>query len=337
VLADQHDYTLVLDLLRRTVGAVDDDSPTNARPGGGMRAAVAAAAACAALVWARRRRTAAERPGGSATVVDGPRTRLPRTFAVLDAVTAGADAALGRCPDDGDALRRCDLAVYVRGVNALKSARALLEDAHWETASGPARQLFELVVNMEHLAAKADRSAAARRWAAFGVLQRARGELRRVEYDRGTGRRVDEERAAALADAVADGFPEFVRRRTDGRLSFARSWSGKTVRELAEASPAAIRKDQYEQLFSAWSEEVHGAPAALVDLVLDDGAGPDWVERAVAADDVECAQVAAMAVVLFLELVRLLPLAPAFDPLDELAWTLVLREEAARFGSPRSP
>lgn len=95
-----------------------------------------------------------------------------------------------------------------------------------------------------------------------------------------------------------------------------------------------MRVHQYEQLFSTWSEEVHGAPSALIDLVFQYGTGQAWVDRAVASDDAECAQLAAMVVVLFLELIRLLPLAPAFHPRDELAWTGALRQEAARLGAP---
>lgn len=57
----------------------------------------------------------------------------------------------------------------MRGVNAVKSTRLLLEHAHWESAAGPVRQLFELLINLEHIAADPDRDAAVFRYAKFGA------------------------------------------------------------------------------------------------------------------------------------------------------------------------
>lgn len=56
----------------------------------------------------------------------------------------------------------------------MKSTRLLLEHAHWETAAGPVRPLFELLVNLEHVAAEPDREAAVFRYAKFGLLQAVR-------------------------------------------------------------------------------------------------------------------------------------------------------------------
>jgi hypothetical protein len=233
--------------------------------------------------------------------------------------------------DDGQILRRVDLAVFVRGAIAVKAARALLANAHWESACGPARELFELLVNMEHVARGPDPDAEVFRWAKYGVLQRVRRQIREIDYARSTGRTVDEVRAQALAEALEKGFPEFATEK-NGRLRFARSWTGLTTKDLADRSPNPLRAAQYEQLNSVWSEEIHATPAALLDAVFPDDGGEDWVRRAV-DDDVESAQVATMTVTLFLELVRAPPLAPAFDARREPEWTRSLKEEAVRLGA----
>jgi hypothetical protein len=48
-------------------------------------------------------------------------------------------AALSQPVPAGDYLARFDRGILLRGVNALKSARLLLEAMHWEFAAGPAR------------------------------------------------------------------------------------------------------------------------------------------------------------------------------------------------------
>lgn len=62
--------------------------------------------------------------------------------------------------DSDDPLVRFDRGILLRAVNALKAARLLLEAVHWEFAAAPARQLFDLVVNIEHLNTQGDRERA---------------------------------------------------------------------------------------------------------------------------------------------------------------------------------
>jgi hypothetical protein len=70
-----------------------------------------------------------------------PNARLKDLFKSMGKATSAGDRALAQTPADGSELIRFDAEVLTWGVNALKSARLLLEQAHWETAAGPVRQL----------------------------------------------------------------------------------------------------------------------------------------------------------------------------------------------------
>jgi len=195
----------------------------------------------------------------------GPKQRLARTFTTLKDAARAADATLAQLPASAEYLDAFDRGILLRAVNALKSARLLLEAAHWEFAASPARQLFELVVNLEHLNAQANREQAALRFAKFGLLQTIHAQLETAAYEGQTGRPVDEQRVAVLQRMLEGDYREF-RAGSPKNPRWARSWSRKSTRDLAFASSRQpLRQAQYRQLFVAWSEQLHAAPAALLD------------------------------------------------------------------------
>jgi hypothetical protein len=180
-------------------------------------------------------------------------------------VTSSADKALLMTRNVGDQLVRFDVGILVRAINAVKSVRLLLEQAHWEFAAAAVRQLFELTVNMEYLAGQPDRKQATFRYAKYGLLQMVRHEHHAALYSLKTGRPVDAGRLAVLGSLLAHSFPEFRKKgRADGSPNWATSWCDRTTRNLAESSTEALRRDQYQMLFSTWSEQTHASPGGAM-------------------------------------------------------------------------
>jgi hypothetical protein len=253
-----------------------------------------------------------------------PPKRLPVLFQMLDEITRTVDLALatGEKPRSRDEL--FDLAVLVRANNLVKASRTLFADGHWEIAASAARQLFELLLNVEYLLMQPDLGDARPRYAKFGLLQYALSRLRELEYDRSAGHPVDNAQASAIREPLAGpAFNEFKAR--DGR--WKTSWSGKSTKTLADLSSDPMCLSQYEQLFVAWSEETHAAPVALLEGILPKQE-ESWIERQIARDDREIGQMTLMLVVLFLEMWELLPAAPPLDPEVALGWITPLRNEA---------
>lgn len=79
-------------------------------------------------------------------------------------------------------------AIFLRGVNTLKAARLVAESGHWEVASACARQIYELVLNMEAIDRAPDRERTSVTFVAFGLLQKLLFEKAELEYERDTGR-----------------------------------------------------------------------------------------------------------------------------------------------------
>lgn len=91
-------------------------------------------------------------------------------------------------------------------------------------------------------------------FAKFGLLQTIQAELASVDYNRQTGRPVDQQRVAILKRMIEVDYHEF---RVGNKGGFARTWSGKSTRTLALESPRQpLRATQYSQLFVAWSEQL---------------------------------------------------------------------------------
>lgn len=276
----------------------------------------------------RRRAYAATQLPPRAQRVPAPKMRLKRLFAVLVEVPSAAEEAVFAMPlPENEALRRLttfDTALLVRGSNALKAVRLLCEQAHWEFAASVVRQLFEMVINMEHLGSRPDRDAAMFRFSKFGLYQTVLREHMHLLYDRKTGHAIDSERLTVLEQMLDQTFPEFRRVDESGKLRVAPSWSGHSARRLAEMSGHRLRLNQYELMFAAWSEQAHAAPAALVDSIFP---VPRPVDGVVASDDLSIAETVTMAVTLFLELWMLLPNVPQADPVQRLGWTNRLIDE----------
>jgi hypothetical protein len=239
-------------------------------------------------------------------------------------------------PDDeaGRRLLMFDANVLVRASNALKVIRLLCEQAHWEFAAASVRQLFELVLNMEYLATQPDREAAIFRYSKYGLLQTVRHQHLAVLYDQKTDRPIDEQRLAMLESMLEQAFPEFRSVDRTGKVRWKPNWSGHTTRYLAEQSENSLRQDQYQLLFVAWSEETHGAPAALIGNMFP---GNRTVEEIIASDDTRIAETVTMAISLFLELWTLLPHVPQVDPMKGLEWTNRMIAEAEKRRASHAP
>jgi len=239
-------------------------------------------------------------------------------------------------PDDAtqNELIRFDAALLVRGSNALKAARVLCKEGFWESAVGCVRQLFELVLDAEHIARQPDRHAAISMYAKYGLLQMVREQAAELRYDESTGRTVDTERLTMLELMLEHTFPEFRHVNATGRVSWDKRWSRLDARRLAELSTHRLRKKQYELLFSSWSEQVHAAPGALLDDLFRREID---VERIVRDDVTRSAEALSIGVTLFLELAMLLPNLPQLDPASVFKWTTVLAHEAERHGGRSAP
>ena len=192
-----------------------------------------------------------------------------------------------------------DVGILLRASNALKAIRILCAEAHWEFAVATVRQLFELVINLEHLAAQADREAAIFRYAKYGLLQTVRHQQLDLLYQHKTGRQIDTQRLALLEQMLEQTFPEFRSVGRTGDVHFAKSWSGHDARYLAERSRHPLRADQYDLLYASRSEQTHAAPAALIETMFPRGLSP---EQIIAGDLVRIVETITMAITLFLEL-----------------------------------
>lgn len=271
-------------------------------------------------------------PADQVTVLKTPRQRMRKTFRILrEVIDSATDAALALRYSRSDARTvELEVAVFGRGLNALKTVRLLCENAHWEFASTAVRQLFELVLNMEQVDGAVDRRAALDRFERFGLLQLLRAEIGRLEYDQKTGRPVDAEKLAAgqalLAESIFDDFRQSTKSRA---TKWATSWSGKHTRQMSEDSPMALRVDQYMHLFSSWSEQTHATPSVILQSYMYGGAVADVVAR----DEVHIAETVASAVTHFLELWALLPALPHPAPEEVLSWSEGLLAEAKKYGA----
>jgi hypothetical protein len=266
--------------------------------------------------------------------LQAPKKRLKSLFRVFDDISAHTDHILRELPAPVEHLTMFDAGVLMRALNTLKSIRILLEQAHWELASAGARQLFELLVNIEYLTRMPDRDEAGRRYVAFGILQLARQQLAEMEYAERTGRTIDGDRKAGIEAMLDNAFAEF--RTKDG--GWAKSWSGRPVRQLAEASSKPLRAEQYQLLFGPWSEQVHASPGALIDGIL----GPIGLtaERIIKDDDRQIVEVASISITFFIEiwteLPNILPL-PAEVATDWMGKIVAAaREQGAAIPGPAS-
>jgi hypothetical protein len=241
-------------------------------------------------------------------------------------------ATTTRPEDEREArLRLFDINQLERGINALRAVRILCAERHWEFASGIVRQLFEQVLNMEHLGTLPDRDDATFGYAWYGVMQRL--ELRRLilRYQQKSGLPFDEDSLTELEQVLDESFPAFRSVSPEGKLKKLPSWSGHNTRYLAQKSKNPLREDQYDLMFSTLSEQAHGAPAALIDPLLVQPGKLD-VDELLADDNTQIAEKLVMAIMLFLDLWKLLPHIPQVDVQQELGWRNAARVEGRKFG-----
>jgi Family of unknown function (DUF5677) len=258
-----------------------------------------------------------------------PKQRMKPIFQIFDEISMHCNGALLGVEDAADPGFRFDAAVLMRGINTLRSIRVLLENSFWELASAGARQLFELLVNMEYLASQSDREAASLRYAKFGLMQAASQQLGQLEYTERTGRGVNLKRKEQIEEMLDLSFPDL--KSSSG--GWVPSWSGKNVRQLAEASPFHLRDDQYQLLFSAWSEQAHATPGALLDGIFL-RVGVEAKNQIATDEDREVIEVAGISITIFLQLWWVLPDVPALDKSLAAGWLKDFSQEARRHGAP---
>ncbi len=255
----------------------------------------------------------------------GPKERLGALFDLLQEIALAGEAVLVGTPNAIEPPVRFDLSMLMRAINTLKGVRILLESSHWELASAGARQLFELLVNIEYIGSRPDRDKATLRYTKFGLLQVALHELKSIEYDAKTGRAIDKVRKVNIEKLLDQGFKEFSKPK--GR--WATSWSGKNTWQLAKLSKRPLRQDQYRLLFGPWSEQTHGSPGSVIPNLfgrLDE----DGFEGAILKEDRVSVELASMAVSLTIEIWQQLPYAAPLDPAKAASWLARLRAIAPR-------
>lgn len=251
-----------------------------------------------------------------------PAKRLRPLFRISREMTDAVDIAIARLgPAHLGTQEQFERTILMRGANTLKAARLVAEGGHWEVAAVCARQIYELVLNMEALGRAENREEASITFARYGLLQKLLHQLEEISYDRDTGRPYDQERLDELIRRRDSAiFLDFRIEKVGKPVSWRRSWTGKTTWQLAEESSSQMRVPQYRNLFKRWSEEAHGAPSAHIDNMFR-RTGEDWAEQVVKQDDRENSEVTQMAMLLFVDLWQLLPAAAPFPASQALDWS----------------
>jgi hypothetical protein len=256
-----------------------------------------------------------------------PRLRIAPLFEVLDDLIDTSESAASACGDSDTPGTRFEHSILTRGILGLKSARLLLEAGFWEYATPATRQLFELLVNMEHINSFSDRAEAIRRYNNFAILQHFLSEIRRLDYAASKGSNAGDQFRASIVETL-EKFGEFrASPKADGTPRWKSSWSGKNTRALAELSPNLARTSQYDLLFSAWSEQAHGSPGVFFGALwqaLDDEEfyHPVFLR----GTDHKIAQTLGMAIILFVQLWGELPVLAKASPKKFETWTGAVEE-----------
>ncbi|BCW45105.1 hypothetical protein StoSoilB5_22890 [Arthrobacter sp. StoSoilB5] len=246
---------------------------------------------------------------------------VTKLLEVLDDLIRDArETALSTNPDTE--LGRFDRGAFERCISVIHAARVLVKAGHWETATSPVRQLYEIVLNMEHLNTYPDRELAAIRFIRLGSLQEALATLANLEYEHERGERIQVKRVLEIRQTLqGEAYTEFrAKPRRDGSPQWRQSWCGKNIAELARESTNRLHHVNYKLLYSAWSEQTHGSPGALLPRVMD-SIYPERIDPN--RDEFESEmRVILMALVLFRELWTLLPGMPPQRPAASQEQTL---------------
>ena len=166
-----------------------------------------------------------------------------------------------------DSLTEFDATILARVAETLLATVLLVEHSHWVAAAGTTRQLFELLVNMEHVKSYASRETAIATYETFADFQqkRRRIEMFKIIRESGVTDHVKQEEGY-VAELNEDRFKQFSERidKKSQAPVWAKSWSGHSIYELCKLSPEPIRRAQYNALFAEWSELAHAAPGAVI-------------------------------------------------------------------------
>ncbi|MCP2046508.1 UNVERIFIED_ORG: hypothetical protein J3D58_000580 [Paenarthrobacter nicotinovorans] len=229
-----------------------------------------------------------------------------------DLIQDARKVALSTNPDTE--LGRFDRGVFERCISVIHAARVLVSAGHWETATSPVRQLYEIVLNMEHLNSYHDRELAAIKFIRFGSLQEALATLANLEYEHERGERTQLKQVLEIRQALeGETYDEFrAKPRRDGSPQWRQTWCGRNIAELARESTNQLHHVNYKLLYSAWSEQTHGSPGALLPRIVD-SIYPERIDPL--HNEIESeTRVILMALVLFRELWTLLPGIPPQSP-----------------------
>lgn len=293
-----------------------------------------------------RKAARAHRRGAAQTgtvTLQSPKAVMPSLFRLVRDITAAADRAVvtagARKPDDEREARLVlfDLTQLERGCNALKSVSQLCGEGYWEFATGIARQLFELVLNVERVATFEDREVAIQRYGLFAALQRLEHGRNLLRYAAACGDPIDHTDLREIETELEhERFAEFhlkakdgkLRRYEDGSLKILDSWSGDNARQLAKASKKPQRLAQYDLMFTAWSRESHATPGATLRDPLAVGTNS---ENVAAKEYAQTLQTTMMAILLFIDLWKLLPHMPKPpDPDQFTLWRVATQKQAIK-------
>lgn len=222
---------------------------------------------------------------GDYFLIDGAPKRHPELFAMLyevrDILSDWIDhPELKESPET--ALAALRLSVALRTWNLYKAVVPLLERDLWEDATILIRSLFELLLNVEYIdQIEAESESKARRFFLFEELQLYHHTVSEYEYNVHTGRITKDNETIAKLTAMAEQlFATFRVKDKQKRVRWAKTWCGKNVFELAQASSQPIRVWQYKLLYSYGSAFAHATPLAVLSTFHRNAPGTDWAEVA---------------------------------------------------------
>lgn len=211
---------------------------------------------------------------------------LAPLFEIVKEHTRAIDLMLGYLPRQPIRTEEhFDAVILHRGVNAMKAAFLLSEEAYWELGSAGPRQLFELVLNMEEINRAESRLDAMTKFLWYGYAQNVRQRLDDAKWMEGLEGASEVYDIKEMEDFLA--LPQFDQFKDPAKgnrpPTWHTSWCNKKVWDLAKESKDPSRIRQYKTLFTYWSGEVHASPGALRDP-LNAVATPDWMAASVEND-----------------------------------------------------
>ncbi|POH60156.1 DUF5677 domain-containing protein [Arthrobacter glacialis] len=245
---------------------------------------------------------------------------------LLEEILAAGSRAILKAMPRGP-LDKFDLAVFERAVSTGDAVRLLLSNDHWETASAAVRQLFELCVHMEHIETYPNRAAAVARFSEYGDLQQLLGAQRELQHSHYKGQSASIQDATTIEMALAHPHKsQFLRTSKDGkRTHWAQSWCDKNLKELCVVSERKLRMMNYEILYSAWSEQVHGTPGSLYERIRFH-LSPQPLDYYQALETDRVNGIGTMAVTMLLELWERLPGSPPGYEAERHLWATRLTD-----------